>query len=152
MAGEYTIAQLEAALSSLVSEIEAAPYQQGRAPASFTESTVAMSPATVAHALGHLCYTVTVESAPVSASRSAPPSCKLSSDVAVRFTYHLRPTAQIADSRLASDAALAIAKALTALSQYYSVQIVNVFEPELSTDGEWMLVTVSFLVTHTIAI
>tara|TARA_R110002020_G_scaffold364704_3_gene576998 strand:- start:488 stop:946 length:459 start_codon:yes stop_codon:yes gene_type:complete len=152
MAGEYKISQLETALAALIIELDAAAYQQGRAPAAWSESKVALSPASVAHALGHLCFAVTVESAPVSASRSAPPSCKLTSEVAVRFTYHLRPTMQIADARSAADAAGDIAAACVALSQYYSTRLVNAYEPELSSDGEWMLVTVTFLATHTIAL
>lgn len=150
--GTFKISQLEAALSAIIAELDAEPYQQGRTAACWTESTVAMSPANVAHSLGHLCYTVTVDSAPVSMSNGAPPSVKLQSDVVVRFCYKLRPTMQIADSRLASDAANDVCSGLSALSQYYSMRITNAFEPELSSDGEWMLVTVSFIATHTIPI
>ena len=77
----------------------------------------------------------------------------MASDLAVLFTFHVRPGNQIPDARLASDASLQIVAALMALPQNFMVvTLVNAFRPAFTPDGEWMLCRADFVVLHDIRV
>lgn len=150
MAGQ-TIREIELGAVARISALDGSAFDQGATKGVWTEATIPLAVEDESHPLGHLAYNVWVESARnLGLERDgAHTFARMASDVVVFFTFHIRPTQQIEDARLASDAALQVISTLMALPQNLSVfQLVNAFRPALAPDGEWMLVRLDFIALH----
>ena len=112
--------QIEEAISARISALSGTDYAQGSYTPSWTESDVALTPDNQAEGrgLGHLLYWVLAQGAqPMDDRQPAGGRVLTQSRVLVSFLYHLRPTYQRADQRLAAQAAHDVAVAVKALPQ-----------------------------------
>lgn len=155
----FTIRELEEELAERLELLDASPFDQNRdgtRPARWREATVPLSVLEDAGPLEHLLFNVWVERSQNSEERrdQAGQFVKLESSVVVAFLYNLRPSDQLKDARLASDAAHAIARALMSrdLARLVDVRLVDAWRPLLSESGTKLLGAVRFLVAHEIRI
>lgn len=155
MACPLTVRELEEELSARLLALDAAPFDQnkdGTRPAAWREASIPLSVIDDASPLEHLLYNVFVERCQNSEeARDAPGGfAKVESSVLVLFVYNLRAADQLSDSRLASDAALAVVVALMArdLAALVDVRLVDAWRPLVSSDGRKLLAEVRFLAVH----
>ena len=152
----YTIAELETTLAARIAALDGSAYSQGSRIGTWREAKTPLSVTDSAQAIGHLTFNVFVESGRNSGGDRDRPfdgSIKLVSDLVVLVAYHIRPGAQVADMRLASDAALQAARAILANPQNeFQTQPVNIWRPAVTSDGEWMLVRLDFRAIHEVSL
>ncbi len=128
-------------------KIVAGDFDQGATRGLWKEASIPLSVVDDSHPLGHLLFNVFAESGRNTGRQrdAADGFTKITADMVVLFTYHLRPTEQIADQRLAADAALLIVRSIMALPQVYQhFDLVNAWRPALTPDGEWLLIRLDF--------
>ncbi len=141
-------------LAEVITALDGTPFDQsnGRAVPQFRESSVPLSVIEDAAPLEHLLFNVFVDDSPnTDEQRDAPGGfAKVESMVTVAFVYNLRPTDQLTDARLASDAGLAVTRALMGrdLSTIMIVRLVNAWRPLVSPSGTKLLGAVEFSVAH----
>jgi len=150
----FSIRDLEELLAGEIETLDGAPFDQsnGRAPPKFRESSKPISVVTEASALEHLLFSVFVQDSPNSEDRrdQAGGFAKIESNVVVFLVFNIRPPDQVADSRVASDAGLAIVKKLMSLelAPLVDVRLDNAWRPRLSFDGAKLLGEIRFTVGH----
>ena len=147
--------QIEEQVAARVAAIDSTPYDQRAAGTSataptFTESAAPLVPQGESRALSHLRFQVLAESAEIDTDRQTPGTdAHVISAVSVTFLYHLRPGYQRADQRTAARAAADIVRAVKAHPQSeWSALVTSAWAPVISADGEWLLVSVSFLIDY----
>jgi len=146
--------QIEEAVAARVAAVDASPFDQ-RTPGSalgapaFTESEIALT-SDAEGAVSHLRFLIMAQDARVIDDRQLPGTdSKTLSTLAVVFLYHLRPTAQVADQRLAARAASAIVRAVKAMPQAdWRATVRDAWQPTISPNGEWLLVSIAFEILY----
>jgi hypothetical protein len=151
----FTVRELEEELAERIQALDATPFDQnkdGQRPAAWREATVPLTVLEDASPREHLLFNVWVERSENTGERRDAPGefAKVESDVVVLFLYNLRAADQLPDSRLASDAAHAIVRALMArdLAELVDVRLVHAWRPLVSDDGTKLLAEVRFTVAH----
>ena len=143
---------LESTLAAKIAAIDAVAFKQGSISASFSESTQAITADTGDYALSHLGYAVYCVSAPSAPfdrqRRSGERYAKLRSRFVVEFLYHLRPSEQVSDSRLAWRASADIRRTVMESGPRYWVELVDAGRPSATEDGEWLLMVSEYDVFH----
>lgn len=158
MQTSLSIAELERELVRRIAALDGSAYAQGARVGQWREASVPLSVVQEPQAIGHLTFNVFGEAARNATLErdNAPGWIKLATDVAVLFAYHIRPASdgtQLEDQRSASDAAKDVARAVLAMPQNLFVSLpVSIWRPSITTDGEWMLVRLDFLVVHDLSL
>lgn len=158
MLGTVTLSDLERDLVARIEALDGSEYTQGTGAGArvgtWRESRIPLSVLSEAQSIGHLAFNVFVENGRNSTrdrDRAPDGAIKLVSDVAVLFAYHIRPAQdfQIPDQRSASNAAIDLARAVMAMpADRFQMQLVSLFRPGVSPDGEWMIVRCDFTAIH----
>jgi len=156
--GTATVAEIEQALVARIEALDGSAWTQGAGAGArlgtWRESRIPLSVLSEAQSVGHLAFNVFVENARNSTlerGRAPDGAIKVLSDVAILFSFHVRPAPdlQIPDQRAASDAALQLARAVLALPQdRFQLHPVSLWRPGVTDDGEWMFVRLDFLALH----
>jgi hypothetical protein len=158
LASTVTFEDVEVELVRRITALDATAYTQGNRVATWHEALVPLSVLSEAQSIGHMAFNVFVESGRNSTDardRAPDGAIKLISDIAVLFAFHIRgaPTEQIPDQRRASNAAIDLARAVLAMPQAdFQTHPVSLWRPQVSPDGEWMVVRLDFLAIHEIAL
>lgn len=151
-----TVRQLEEGVSAVIAALDASDYDQGTVEAKWTESQIPAVADAGVQPLAHLCYVAHVASSVNTGNDRDETSeyCRLRSSLVVAFGYHLRPGVdQIADSRLATDAAHDVVRAVMGnWTTQANVNLANAGEYSIAASGEYAMVVISFDVLHDLSI
>jgi len=151
-----TIRELEELTLARILALDGTPYNQGTTiRGAWREAEIPLSVADEAHPLGHLLVNVFAESGRNRGMErdQAGRFLAVASDLVILFTYHLRRGTQLEDARQAADAAHDVARALLAWpSRRVVVDLVNLWRPTLTPDGEWLLVRQDYVARFDLSI
>lgn len=146
---------VELELVRRITDLDASAYSYPRGPAaSWHEAAEALTVTGDAANLSHLAFNVWTEvgrNGGIDRNATSDGYLWADLDVVVAFSFRLRPTQQVADMRLTSDAAIDVLRALLAEwpADQPCVQI-DVpegdawYTPALTEDGEWAVVVMQF--------
>ncbi|MEO0602308.1 MAG: hypothetical protein AAF211_12775 [Myxococcota bacterium] len=152
-----TYREVEQAFVARIAALDASAYQQHVTTENWHESLVPLSVA-LDRGEGHLAFTVAIQSAGnTGLHRDAEVAGEIYvvARAAITFGYRLRAGSQVADARLATDAAHDVTRMLMApwpASPCPDVAFVEGLQPSLTPDGEWLLVNQIYEVRFDLAL
>lgn len=156
--GTLTVAQVETEAALRITALDASAYNQGTDTKTITAtwaefrsfSQRGVGPASVAH----LGFSANVESSPNSGTErdGAREHARLRSRLVVAFSYRLRGDAEIADSRLARDAAHDVIVAINKPTSEWNCEIIDAGRPLFAADSSFLVVSVLFDILHEIEV
>lgn len=155
MSTTTTYRAIEEALVARIAALDATPYAQG-GTAQWRESQVPLSVIQDPSSLAHLAFNVWIQNAASGLSRQGElDEVYVTARLVAAFSFRLRPGNQVADARIATDAAVDLTQAVLAPSAAGPsavVSFVDGLQPALSIDGEWLLVTQTYEVRFDLAL
>jgi hypothetical protein len=151
-----TPADVERLFVQRILDLDASAYRYPRAPPPrWNESNVALTVTENASEFAHLAFNVWTERGLNSGDESGDLTdgyLWVDARLVVAFIFRLRPKSQVEDARLTSDAAIDVLRALLAEwpadQPCIQVQVPpggTWYQPALTRDGEWAVVTMQFL-------
>lgn len=144
-------------IATAVVALDATDWQQADDVAeAWNESPVPLaSPLYSPESTAHLAFTVMVPSSPnANGLRDTPGDLmRCASRIDVVFAYRLRGDLQVDDSRASMRAALQLVRCVNNESTWLSedevlVHVLDRYRPTFTFDGQYLVVTTSFVVTH----
>lgn len=163
--GAATFASVDELLTDRIEALTATAYDQGVA-AQWRRSDTPFSVVGDSAPRGHLLFDLWIDRAPNSnlhrddAAGGVDDEAWLAARVRLQFTYQLRVMSTRADQLAAAGAAVDVIRALVApltsaeIDSHGAVlvDLVDGFAQQLSTDGEWLLVTQDYLARFALAL
>lgn len=149
-----SVAQVEEEVARRITALDATDYNQGGVSAAWTQGERFGLREDGTSGLAHLLFHVFVESSPNDYSDEGQSyrCARLRSRLTVAFTYRLQVSAQIADSRLARDAAADVVRAINADWPEADAILVDAGQTVITEDGAHLGVLITFDILHEIEV